>query len=74
MAFASTKLAHPDIWLVLQDCRRLIDGSATIKIVDVNRNASSIAHFLANLSFDFVGDVSWSHTPDFLCTVLSSDA
>jgi len=52
MAFASTKLAHPDIFeygLVLQDCRRLIDASATIKIVDVNRNASSIAHFLANL-------------------------
>jgi hypothetical protein len=47
---------------------------AGIKIVDVNRNASSIAHFLANLSFDFMGDVSWSHAPDFLCTVLSSDA
>nr|TKS17633.1 hypothetical protein D5086_0000010040 [Populus alba] len=66
---ASTKLAHPDIFeygLVLQGCRRLIDGSATIKIVHVSRNASSIAHFLANLSFDFMSDVSWSHTPDFL--------
>jgi hypothetical protein len=29
---------------------------------------------VANLSFDFMGDLSWSHTPDFLCTVLSSDA
>ncbi|KAG6763699.1 hypothetical protein POTOM_031135 [Populus tomentosa] len=74
---ASTKLAHPDIFecgLVLQDCRRLIDGSATIKIVHVSRNACSIAHFLANLSFDFMSDVSWSHTPDFLCTVLSAQA
>ena len=51
-----------------------MDGSATIKIVHVSRNASSIAHFLANLSFDFMSDVTWSHTPDFLCTVLSSDA